>query len=506
MRSALSRTIITLHRYLGVFIGLLMTLWCLSGFVMMYQGFPATSAEERLAGLAPLAIPAELSLEKLPFADDQPMADFRIERRGDRLLFRGGGGGGPSREGRRGTRGAGAIDIVTGKPAAPLTVEEVRAVALRFAAGNGLSPTEAARVEQMGRLDQWTIQSFERAQPVYHVRLGDAAGSELYISGKSGEVIQDTNRQERVLSWLGAIPHWLYPTVLRRNGQLWTQLVIWSAVIGTFLTATGLYIGIGRWQQARTRGRQSPYRGLWFWHHMAGLFFGVLTLTWVVSGLLTMNPWGLLEGRPPVQREALTGEPSWADVKAAITAWQLNGAEQAGAVQLSAAPLGNRPYLISTSASAEAARFGPDGHPASLSEADVRAAAAGLPVSDIALLQAGDAYHYAFKEKTLAPAWRISLSDAERTRIYIDAETGKVGRIMGASGRASRWLRNGLHSLDFLPKRPVWDGVTLLLLAGVTMVCATGSWMGLRRLQRDARMMRRRWKKAVATTPAAAIR
>ena len=24
--------------------------------------------------------------------------------------------------------------------------------------------------------------------------------------------------------------------------------------------------------------------------------FGVLTLTWVFSGLLTMNPWGLLEG------------------------------------------------------------------------------------------------------------------------------------------------------------------------------------------------------------------
>ena len=28
---------------------------------------------------------------------------------------------------------------------------------------------------------------------------------------------------------------------------------------------------------------------------MAGLFFGIVTLTWVASGLLSMNPWGLLD-------------------------------------------------------------------------------------------------------------------------------------------------------------------------------------------------------------------
>ncbi len=38
------RTILIVHRYLGVAIGLVMTLWCLSGFVMMYRGFPAVSA------------------------------------------------------------------------------------------------------------------------------------------------------------------------------------------------------------------------------------------------------------------------------------------------------------------------------------------------------------------------------------------------------------------------------------------------------------------------------
>ena len=41
----------------------------------------------------------------------------------------------------------------------------------------------------------------------------------------------------------------------------------------------------------------SPYRGWFYWHHIAGLLFGIVTMTWAFSGLLSMNPWGFLEGR-----------------------------------------------------------------------------------------------------------------------------------------------------------------------------------------------------------------
>jgi len=33
------------------------------------------------------------------------------------------------------------------------------------------------------------------------------------------------------------------------------------------------------------------------WHHWTGLVFGILTLTWLFSGLLSLNPWGTLESR-----------------------------------------------------------------------------------------------------------------------------------------------------------------------------------------------------------------
>jgi len=53
-------------------------------------------------------------------------------------------------------------------------------------------------------------------------------------------VIEATNRRERALGWLGAVPHWLYPTLLRQNGPLWSQVVVWLSTIGTFLTVTGV--------------------------------------------------------------------------------------------------------------------------------------------------------------------------------------------------------------------------------------------------------------------------
>ncbi len=50
------RLVLLIHRYLAVAVGLVMAMWCLSGFVMMYQPFPSFTAAERLAGLAPLRL------------------------------------------------------------------------------------------------------------------------------------------------------------------------------------------------------------------------------------------------------------------------------------------------------------------------------------------------------------------------------------------------------------------------------------------------------------------
>ena len=482
MKSRFSRAILILHRYTGVLVGVLMTLWCLSGFVMMYQGFPGVTEEERLAGLQPLNLSAPLALDRLPFADEEEARSFRLEMLGGQPVLRMNG------------RGGGATyNLLTGDELEALSVQEVAQVARLHATGNGIALADNIEPQLMDRPDQWTIQSFRGTQPLYHVRMGDAAGSELYISGASGTVIQDTNRKERVLSWLGVIPHWLYPTVLRENGPLWTQIVIWTSVIGTFLTATGLYVGLSRIAQRR-KGRLSPYKGLWYCHHVLGLFLGVVTLSWVFSGLMTMGPWGLLSGPSNNLRQEIAGSADWAGTRRFLEQAQENGLPD-GTVQLRSALLGGKLHGLARIPGQQPVRLNSEAAPFPLAEADVRTALAGLPIAGFARMTREDNYYYGFKEREFRPAYRAILDDAEQTRIYIDASTGEIARIVDDAVRRSRWLRNGLHSLDFIRGRPLWDVVTLVLLAGVTAVCATGAWMSFHRVSRDFRMFRRRRRK-----------
>ena len=45
------RAIVFVHRYVGIAIGLLMAVWCLSGVVMMYVPYPRLTEEKRVAAL-----------------------------------------------------------------------------------------------------------------------------------------------------------------------------------------------------------------------------------------------------------------------------------------------------------------------------------------------------------------------------------------------------------------------------------------------------------------------
>ena len=49
------RLLILIHRYLGIAFGIIVALWCLSGFVMMYVQYPSLTESEYLAGLPELA-------------------------------------------------------------------------------------------------------------------------------------------------------------------------------------------------------------------------------------------------------------------------------------------------------------------------------------------------------------------------------------------------------------------------------------------------------------------
>ncbi|HEY4546833.1 MAG TPA: PepSY domain-containing protein [Pedomonas sp.] len=477
-----------LHRWLGILVGLVMTIWCLSGFVMMYSPYPRLEPQEQLRGLAPLQLSLDISWDQTELADDMLLSSVRVEQMGTRAVLRATPAAEPGPASPQMRAKPITIDLATGRILENLAAQDALELGRGFGERFGIKgdALRAARIQ----IDQWTVQTARRHQPLYRVDYAD--GASVYIAG-SGEVVQQTTRSERFWGWLGAVPHWLYPTLLRQDAALWSQVVIWTSLLGCFLSATGLWLGIARLRRHKKGRLGSPYRGLWWWHHMTGLLFGVLTLTWVASGLLSMNPWGLFESNDkPAERVRLAGPQRWGDLRTALGTID---ALPAGTVRLETAPLGDTLFLAAVNASGTRIRINADGAPSPLTQDELSAALANGPgITALDLLHGHDAYYYAHRDPAPLPVWRAVLADAQQTRLYIDPQTGRVLRAFDGKARAYRWLMNGLHSLDFpgLHARPAWDLVVLPLLAMVTLVCATGTWMGISGARRDLRRLNTR--------------
>jgi hypothetical protein len=205
MTGGFMRLLIILHRYICVAVGLLMAVWCLSGFVMMYQGYPALDEGERLRALAPLRVTPDQARAAIDLPDDAAVSGFHLEMLAGR----------PVLHLQRGPRNAQAYDLATAQAIGTVTPVQALGAAHALAAARGLPglPTDLGVIA----VDQWTLNGINRAGPMHHYRAGDPAGTELYVAERTGQVVQATTTQQRVVAWLGAIPHWLYPTVLRKN-------------------------------------------------------------------------------------------------------------------------------------------------------------------------------------------------------------------------------------------------------------------------------------------------
>lgn len=476
------------HRWLGILVGLLMTTWCLSGFVMMYSPYPGLEPQEQLRGLAPLQLSADINWSQAELADDMLLSSARLEQMGNQPVLRATLAAEPDPSTPQRRAQPITIDLATGRVLENLAAQDALELGRGFGERFGIKgdALHATKIQ----IDQWTVQTARRHQLLYRIDYAD--GASVYIAG-SGEVVQQTTRAERFWGWLGAVPHWLYPTLLRQDAALWSQVVIWTSLLGCFLSATGLWVGIARLRCNKKGKLGSPYRGLWWWHHMAGLAFGVLSLTWVASGLLSMNPWGLFDSDgKPAEGAQLAGPQRWGDLRAVLDNID---ALPADTVRLETAPLGDTLYLAAISASGTRIRINADGAAAPLMQDELSAALTNGPgITALDLLHGYDAYYYAHNAPAPLPVWRAVLADAQQTRLYIDPQTGRVIRALDGKDRAYRWLMNGLHSLDFpgLRARPVWGLVVLPLLAMVTLVCATGTWMGINRARRDLRRLNTR--------------
>jgi hypothetical protein len=232
---------------------------------------------------------------------------------------------------------------------------------------------------------------------------------------------------------------------------------------------------------------------------------GLLVLTWVASGLFTMNPWGFLDSEAGyAERSQLSGSVPAAELKRFLEA--VPRIANGNIAQLQSAPLDGTLFVMAIMRDGSARRLNADGVEQPLMETEVRDALAALQrraafTGNVALerIDREDAYYYSGYDRAVTlPVFRARLADAAATTLYLDAGSGQVVSAHDRVARQSRWLRTGLHDMDFTPslrRRPVWDVVVLTLLAGVTAVCVTGAWMSLKRVKRDYLAVRRKMRR-----------
>ena len=392
----------------------------------------------------------------------------------------------------------GAFHAEDGSPLPEVTASQAAEVARRFAARSGLPP---GNVEVKGPIpfDQWTVSSpLEGYRPFYRVTVGDAAGTELYISLRTGEVVRDTCRSERAWNWVGAVTHWVYPAILREHVLAWRTTGRVLSLGALALVITGLVLAVRRASQA---GRLPRFRGLRGRHSVAGVIFGVPVAAWLLSGFLSFRIVPLFDDGEPTLAQRSAWQGGAAVGPAQPLAWEaarsvaglshpVVAAEWRGGGVGDQLVVRDRSGAVVRLIRRRGSRDAWEAQPA-LEAGDVLARAAVLlpetAVAGIDRLEAYDAHYYSRRpgeDPRPLPAWRVRFSDPAATWFHVDSRAGILVDRLSRGARIYRWLFSGLHSWDWpwlAARRPLWDVVVLVLLAGGTGVAATGLGLAWRR-------------------------
>jgi len=270
-----------MHRYLGIGVGLVMALWCVSGFVMLYVGYPRLNNADRLNALAPIQWQNCCAHEKIADALGVEVFDnFSVESVGDRPVLR----VAQSRGIRR------TFDLATGEALDSFSEVDALAVAKRYEeprrdaiplwnwlagklyllAYQGSTPVRfdattlaatpldrkkfdriAAKISDAEKTaidflvegDNYYYSGHDPVDlPIYRITVSDAEHIRYYLSPTSGDVVGKVDTGQRHYRWFfEALHRWDIGASLRRRP--WWDFIILPLVLGvTVVCFTGVYM------------------------------------------------------------------------------------------------------------------------------------------------------------------------------------------------------------------------------------------------------------------------
>ncbi len=418
-----------------------MALWFASGAVLHFVPFPSLSESERLEkgariNLSRVQVTPAAVLGLAPGANRLRLVDvtgrpvYILQPFDGHVL---------------------AVAADTGQPLPVLSGNDAREIAMAFQGAN------ATRVEGPLIYDQWTVaQEFNPFRPFFRVSFSDAARTALYVSARTGEVMQRTTAPERFWNWCGANIHWIYFSALRVRWSTWDRVVWWVSLVALSTTVAGVCLGWVRFANARClRGRRlTPFRGWLGWHHRIGLFGGTFVLVWIFSGWLSMDHGRLFPtGRPTSEQVSRLQGRSLESIADALTIPAIRASGDAS--EIIAGAIAGRAFLAARGVGGPTRVWWLDAPAAEPTEripdswlvAGVRAAWPDRPVEDRGVIAAGDLYSMA--EGMPVATRAIHVGGSQPVDVYVDQVSGRIVTAMDSNRRAYAWLYYALHTFKF---------------------------------------------------------
>lgn len=483
----LHKIILSLHRILGTLLSAVFLMWFLTGMVMLFHGsFPSADKSSRLD---PLAQTSETFLPLDSILPNQSFTGLTLNRYVGNTSF-------------QVTTSDSVYTIApSGKPFENQMDEvQLKSICQRWC------DAPVASCDTLHDLNQWVpFGSYRQELPILKYTFADNESHHLYVSSKTGNVLQFTTQTERIWAWLGPIPHWIYFTWLRSDRDLWMQTVSWMAGIGCIMVLSGMWTGVTVWLRTRRNRRNgiSPYKKKWYhWHYVTGLVFGTVCLSYAFSGMMS------LVKLPPAfishaelnfdPRQTIDGTPAGTyqlDYRQVIEA-------HPDAVQISWKHLAHIPFYTVLLKDGSTVNY--DARTSALRELDLseyeifdvvksayRQHGIDIVASKVEIQDHQELYYNRVQGtgKDVLPVVKVSVNDADKGVFYINPSNGSV-RYVDTTGRWSYWMYRGLHKLRFPGIVEVeWLRIllSLLVLAGGTVVCVTGVVLGCRYISRTVR-------------------
>jgi len=446
-----------IHKIISSAIALLFLMWFVTGIVLVYHPYPKVA--EKLMFKKKETLPSSLpELSSVLSKMDGEVKSLSLKQFQGQTLF--------------------SFD-----EAPNITFDVVEKVAKHWI------DAPIKRVDTLRQREQWVLfTKYDKELPIYKFYFDDDQKHELFISGRTAEVLQMTTSRQRLWAWLGAIPHKFYLPCIRRDVDVWQNTVAIVSGICLIAALTGWLLGIMIWIKRYRKKHvwQNPYKKRWYrWHFSYGLVFGVFLIGWALSGIFAMQrvpQWMVpMEGDYSFKSSRLWGrgllpmEDYRLDYRKLKEAYpDLKEVEWCRYADIPTYRViaGQEEFLVDASTNEIKSLQIPE-------ETIVKGLKKihGEEVEmKVSLLTEFDNYYLSRRVDLELPVYKIEVVDANGSLYYVNPSTGYI-RYLNNNKIVRKWLFNAIHYLDidWLVARPwLWHTCIWLLCGGCLVVCVSG--------------------------------